>query len=458
MTNGDDPVAPPDPPLDPPLSLDPLLDPSFPSHPSLRLDPPDPPAPPDPPDPLLDPLSPMAPSLRLNPLRGPAPGSSDRPTPALDPSTLAVHLGRPGAPGAPVNAAVELSATFRAGGDQTYGRDDNLTWVAFEAALGGLEGGTALAFGSGMAAIAAVLETVPVGGWVVVAGDAYNGTRRFLSDAAARGRLAVRSADVADTDATLAMCEEVSSAPNRRASGGMLWLESPTNPLLAIADLPALIDGGHRLGLTVAVDNTFASPLLQSPLQMGADVVVHSVTKLISGHSDVLLGAAVTRSPELLEQLRTRRSLHGAIPGPMETFLALRGLRTLAVRLERSQASAADLAERLMGRHGVGGVLYPGLADHPGHKLAARQMRGFGTMLAFEVTGGAEAAELVCQSVQLITPGTSLGGVESLIERRARWSGESHLPPALLRLSVGLEHPDDLWWDLDQAFARANVT
>jgi cystathionine gamma-synthase len=142
----------------------------------------------------------------------------------------------------------------------------------------------------------------------------------------------------------------------------------------------------------------------------------------------------------------------------METFLALRGLRTLAVRLERSQASAADLAQRLMGRHGVGGVLYPGLADHPGHKLAARQMRGFGTMLAFEVTGGAEAAELVCQSVQLITPGTSLGGVESLIERRARWSGESHLPPALLRLSVGLEHPDDLWWDLDQAFARANVT
>jgi cystathionine gamma-synthase len=369
---------------------------------------------------------------------------------------LVVHLGRPESePGAPVNSPVEFSATFRAGGRPTYGRDDNSTWGAFEAALGGLEGGTALAFGSGMGAIGAVLETVAVGGWVVAAGDAYNGTRRFLADAAERGRLAVRSADVADTDATLTLCEEVSSAPNRRAAGGMLWLESPTNPLLAIADLPALIEGAHALGLMVAVDNTFASPLLQSPLQMGADVVVHSATKLISGHSDVVLGAAVTRSQDLLERLRTRRSLHGAIPGPMETFLALRGLRTLAVRLERSQATAADLAERLQGRPGVSRVRYPGLADHPGHQLAARQMRGFGTMLAFEVAGGADAAEAVCQFVQLITPGTSLGGVESLIERRARWSGEAHLPPSLLRLSVGLEHPDDLWRDLDQAFTRA---
>jgi cystathionine gamma-synthase len=232
-------------------------------------------------------------------------------------------------------------------------------------------------------------------------------------------------------------------------------LESPTNPLLAIADLPALIEGGHRLGLTVAVDNTFASPLLQSPLEMGADVVVHSVTKLISGHSDVVLGAVATRSQELLEKLRNRRSLHGAIPGPMETFLALRGIRTLAVRLERSQATAADLAERLQARRGVTEVRYPGLPDHPGHKLAAHQMRGFGTMLAFEVVGGAEVAEAVCQAVEVMTPGTSLGGVETLIERRGRWAGESHLPPALLRVSIGLEHPEDLWYDLDQALTRA---
>ncbi|MDQ6615094.1 MAG: PLP-dependent transferase [Actinomycetota bacterium] len=357
-----------------------------------------------------------------------------------------------------MNFPVELSVTFRAGGLPTYGRDNNSTWEAFEAVLGGLEGGSALAFASGMAAIGAVLETVPVGGWVVAAGDSYSGTRRFLSDAGERGRLAVRSADVADTDATLAACEEVSSAPSRRASGGMLWLESPTNPMLAIADLPALIEGAHQLGLMVTVDNTFATPLLQSPLEIGADVVVHSVTKLIAGHSDIVLGAAVTRSEGMLEKLRSRRSLHGAIPGPMETFLALRGLRTLAVRLERAQSTAAELAERLAARPGVFGVRYPGLPDHPGHKLAARQMRGFGTMVAFEVAGGAEAAEAVCQSVQVVTPGTSLGGVETLIERRARWSADSHLPPALLRLSVGLEHPDDLWRDLDQALAKALPT
>jgi cystathionine gamma-synthase len=361
-------------------------------------------------------------------------------------------------PGAPVNPAVEFSATFRAGGAAVYGRDDNETWSAFEEVLGDLEGGTALAFASGMAAIAAVLETVPVGGWVVAAGDAYNGTRRFLADAADRGRLAVRAVDVAETDATLAVCEEVVSAPNRRSAGGLLWLESPTNPLLAIADLPALIAGAHRLGLTVAVDNTFATPLLQSPLEFGADVVVHSATKLISGHSDVLLGAAITRRDDLLDQLRTRRSLHGAIPGPMEAFLALRGIRTLAVRLERAQASAALLAGRLRARPGVHGVRYPGLADHRGHALAARQMRGFGTMVAFEVAGDAEVAERVCQSVAIITPGTSLGGVETLIERRARWAGESYLPPTLLRLSVGIEHPDDLWRDLDQALDCAGVS
>lgn len=374
----------------------------------------------------------------------------------LAPSTLAVHVGRPAAvPGAPVNTPVELSSTFRAGATATYGRDDNATWEAFEAALGALEGGTALAFASGMAAITAVIETVPVGGWVVAAGDAYNGTRRYLADAADRGRLAFRAVDVSDAEATLAVCEEVTSAPNRRGSGGLLWLESPTNPLLAVADLPALVDGGHRLGMTVAVDNTFASPYLQCPLALGADVVVHSATKLIAGHSDVMLGAVVTEEGDLLDRLRTRRSLHGAVPGPFETFLALRGLRTLPVRVERAQSTAGDLAERLAARARVCSVRYPGLAEHPGHKLAARQMRGFGTMLAFEVDGGAEAAEAVCQAVEVMTPGTSLGGVETLIERRARWLGESHVPPALLRVSCGVEDPDDLWWDLDQAIDQA---
>jgi cystathionine gamma-synthase len=338
-----------------------------------------------------------------------------------------------------------------------YGRDDNETREAFEAVLGGLEGGTAVGFASGMAAIAAAIETVPIGGSVVVAGDAYNGTRRLLQDAVQRGRLAVRTAAVADTDATLRICAEArgdAAATDGVASfgsGGLLWLESPTNPLLAVPDLGALIEGAHGLGLSVAVDNTFATPLLQRPLDLGADLVIHSVTKLLAGHSDVLMGAAVTRSPSLAEVLFRRRSLHGAVPGPFEVFLALRGVRTLPVRLERAQATAAEVARRLVGRAGVSAVRYPGLPHDPGHQRARRQMRGFGSMIAFEVDGGAEAAEAVCAAVRVLTPGTSLGGVETLIERRGRWEGESHLPPGLLRLSVGVEHVEDLWADLDQA-------
>jgi cystathionine gamma-synthase len=346
-----------------------------------------------------------------------------------------------------------LSATFHAGGEDTYGRDDNATWAAFESALGGLEGGQAVAFASGMAAISAVLELVPVGGWVVAPGDAYSGTRRFLTDASGRGRLQVRTVDVADTEATLAACAE--AAGRGVAGNALLWIESPSNPLLAVADVAALVEGAHRLGLVVAADNTFATPLLQRPLELGADVVVHSVTKLLAGHSDLLMGAAVTRRSEWYQALVTRRSIYGGIPGTVETFLALRGLRTLGVRLERAQANAAELARRLAGRPGVLAVRYPGLPDSPGHQRALQQMNGFGTMVAFEVEGGAEAAEAVCGAVQLLTPGTSLGGVETLIERRGRWEGESHLPPSLLRLSVGIEHVDDLWADLDQALAIA---
>ena len=356
-----------------------------------------------------------------------------------------------------------LSATYHQNGAVAYGRDGNPTWEALEEALGGLEGGSALVFASGMAAIAAVMELLPVPGRVVVAGDAYSGTRRFLADVSGRGRLRFRTVDVADTAATLTACAEMMAAPGRPSGdagqfgeGGLLWLESPTNPLLAVADLEPLITGAHQLGMDVAVDNTFATPLLQRPLDTGADVVLHSATKLLGGHSDVVLGAAVTRRPDLVEALTRRRSLHGAIAGPWEAWLTLRGIRTLAVRLDRAQASAGELARRLTTHPRVARVLYPGLPDHPGHQLAARQMRGFGSMVSFEVVGGAPAAEVAVAALQLATPGTSLGGVETLIERRARWEGEGGLPPGLLRMSVGIEDLEDLWRDLDAALLASS--
>lgn len=352
-------------------------------------------------------------------------------------------LGRgPHGPGDPVGGTgVQFTSTYRAGGARTYARDQNATWEAFEEVLGALEGGRALAFASGLAAISAVIEQLPVGATVVGPGDAYNGTRRLLADLASRGRVQFRPVDITDTAATVAAC----------AGAALLWVETPTNPLMAIADLAALVEGGHAQGVTVAVDNTFATPLLQRPLAMGADVVVHSVTKQLAGHSDVVMGAAVTAGDVMYDGLVRRRGLHGAIPGPMEAFLALRGLRTLPVRLARAQATAADLAARLVADPRVSIVRYPGLAGHPGHALAAAQMDGFGTMLSFDVAGGQAAADAVCERVRLCVPATSLGGVETLIERRGKWEGESSLPPALLRLSVGLEDVDDLWRDLDQA-------
>jgi cystathionine gamma-synthase len=359
---------------------------------------------------------------------------------------------------------VVLSSTFHQGGALTYGRDGNPTWEAVEQVIGNLEGGEALVFASGLASIAAVLESLPVPGWIVIGADAYNGTRRLLGDVAGRGRLRFRTTDVTDTASTLDACAQMAEGPARRSgnadsfgSGGLLWLESPTNPLLDVVDLPALIDGGHQLGLDVVVDNTFCTPLLQRPLDMGADAVVHSATKLLSGHSDVVLGAVVANRPDVVEALAKRRSLHGAIAGPLEAWILLRGIRTLDVRLERAQASAAELAGRLVGHPTIERVRFPGLADHPGHELACRLMKGFGTMVSFEVKGGAGVADGVASGVRLMTAGTSLGGVETLIERRARWEAEEHIPPSLLRMSVGIEAVEDLWADLDRALHASAV-
>ena len=366
--------------------------------------------------------------------------------PDMTPETAAVSLGRgKGEPGDPLTAPLSLTSTYRLGGTHHYGRDANDTWEAFEEVLGALEGGHALAFASGLAAVSAVLEDLPVGATVVAPADAYNGTRRLLADLESRGRLRSRLVDVTDTEATLAACE----------GADLLWIESPTNPLLGIADLSALCHGGEVLGLRVAVDNTFATPLLQRPLEHCADIVVHSVTKFLSGHSDVVMGAVVTADAEQSERYLKRRGLHGAIPGPFETWLALRGLRTLPARLERAQRTAVELANRLAAHRAVEVVRYPGLDTHPGSELAAKQMKGPGTMMSFDVVGGAEPAEAVCTGTRICVPSTSLGGVETQLERRGRWEGEGHLPPGLIRLSVGQEDVEDLWSDLDQALVEA---
>jgi cystathionine gamma-synthase len=337
-----------------------------------------------------------------------------------------------------------FASAYHAGGPVAYARDGNPTWTAFEEALGELEGGVAVVYASGMAATAAVFELVPVGGAAVVVHDGYYGTRAFL-EGSVEGRWEIRLVDIADTDATVAACD----------GAHLLWVESPTNPLLDVADIPALARGARAAGAIIAVDNTLMTPLGQRPLELGADVVVHSATKLLAGHSDVILGAAVA-SPQsgLCEALRQQRSYAGAVAGPMEVYLALRGLRTLPLRLERGSENALELARRLVHHEGVARVRYPGLPSDPGYQRACAQMDAFGSIVAFEVRGGAAAAEALAQSTRLIVHATSLGGIETTVERRAKWPGEV-APAALLRLSVGCEDIEDLWRDLEFGLAIA---
>lgn len=368
----------------------------------------------------------------------------------LSPATLAVTAGRPARdPGAPVNPAVVLSSTYLSAGeprpgDPLYTRYDAPTWHPFEEALGALEASPlpALVFGSGMAAVAATLALVPRGGRLVLPRHAYQVTLVLTADLAERSGLQVRTVDIADTDATLAATR----------GAAMLWVESPTNPMLEVADLPALVAGAHAAGALVAVDNTFATPLGQQPLVHGADVVVHSVTKYLAGHSDVVLGAAVTGDPDLRARLAAYRTTHGAIAGPWEVWLALRGLRTLALRVERSQRSAGVLAARLAEHPAVAEVRYPGLPTDPGHERASRLLGGFGSIIGLRPRGGQAAADAVVDAVRLWVPATSLGGVESMLERRRRFATESPtVPEDLLRLSVGIEDVEDLWRDLERA-------
>ncbi|UJH70272.1 PLP-dependent aspartate aminotransferase family protein [Ornithinimicrobium sp. INDO-MA30-4] len=346
----------------------------------------------------------------------------------LSPSTRVVSLGRPAhQPGAAVNPSVTFTSTYLADGDVSYARVDNPSWSGLEAVLGDLEGGRALAFASGMAAISAVLAQVPHGGVVVAPHHAYSGTTGLLDDLANSGAIQLRRVDISDTSEVVAALDGADA----------LVAESPTNPMLEVADLPTLIEAAHERGAWVMCDNTFATPLLQQPLSMGADVVVHSVTKYLAGHSDLVMGATVTPKTEsgerFGEQLHTHRSSRGAIPGPMETWLALRGIRTLSLRVERAGENAQAIAA--------------GVADHP----AVTRVRypGFGAIVGIEVIGGAAGAESVCAATSLWTHSTSLGGVESQIERRRRHAAEVHtVPEELIRLSVGIESADDLLRDL----------
>lgn len=385
----------------------------------------------------------------------------------MHPETLLVSAARPAhEPDAPVNEPVHFSSTFvgwepdTAGPRRIYGRMSNPTWDGPERLLAELESVAdpeatpGLIFGSGMAALAAALHLAPAGGRVLLPQHAYQGLGSLAHQMQAEGRISVETVDIADTAAVV----QALHAPGTQAEAALLWLESPTNPMLEVADLPALIEAAHDAGAIVVVDNTFATPLVQRPLTLGADVVVHSVTKYLAGHSDVVLGAALTSDPGLHARLLSHRSLHGGIAGPMESFLALRGMRTLALRIERSQATAAELARRAETAAQdrslpVAQVRYPGLSSHPQHELAARQMEsGFGSVLTLEVEGGAEAADRVIQGLRLWVPATSLGGVESLAERRRRFAAEpSTVPSGLIRLSVGIEHVEDLWADLEQA-------
>jgi len=382
----------------------------------------------------------------------------------LSPATVAVTAGRPErVQGGPVNPPVVLSSTYVSAGvpqpgELLYTRNGTETWQPFEQALGALEGSTqpALVFGSGMAAIAATLSLLEPGARVVLPRHAYQMSLALVADLRERTGLRLTTVDIADTDAVLGA---VRGTGDDGAGGGraaMLWVESPTNPMLEVADLPALIAGAHEVGALVAVDNTFATPLGQRPLSHGADVVVHSVTKYLAGHSDVVLGALVTDDAVLHARLAGYRSLHGAIAGPWEVWLALRGLRTLALRVGRAQANATELARRLATHPAVAEVRHPSLPTDPGHERATRLLDGYGSILGIRPHGGPSAADAVVDAVRLWLPATSLGGVESSLERRRRFATESlTVPPDLLRLSVGIEDVEDLWADLDQALRTA---
>lgn len=371
--------------------------------------------------------------------------------------TLAVHAGaEPDAATRAVAPPIQLSTTFvhRSDGEPdtfSYQRDGHPTQDRLEMALAALERGErALAFASGMAAVAAVLDTLQRGQTVVVPEDCYVGTRGYVTEVLPERGVEVATVDTTDLDAVRTAC-----------NGGvaLLWAESPSNPRLRISDLAELANIAHAAGARFACDNTFATPVLQRPLELGADVVMHSTTKYFGGHSDVLGGALVfANNDDFAERIAARRLLTGAILSPFSAWLTLRGCRSLPARMAMHCTNARKVAEFLATHPAIERVNWPGLPNHPGHATAERQMRGhegmFGAMLSVEVRGGYDAALALARGTKIFTNATSLGGCESLIEHRASAEGEhTTSPPGLVRMSVGLEDPDDLIADLRKALA-----
>lgn len=360
----------------------------------------------------------------------------------LSPESLLVAAGRDRQLGASLNRPLSLASNFVLGAERGYTRGDSTpTWEALEEVVGALEGAHTVSFSSGMAGVAAIFDLLHAGARIVLPEGCYQGVSALAMHGERKGMWEVRVLPVEDTEGW----------KRAAADADLLWLESPSNPLLTVADLRAICSATRKPTALLVVDNTFATALNQRPLDLGADLSFQSATKFIGGHSDLLAGVVSTRRQDLRAALHETRTLTGATPGALEAFLAVRGARTMALRLERAQESAMILAERLHQHPRVTCTRYPGLASHPTHAIARDQLRGFGTMLSFDVDGDAAAADAVCARVKLVTHATSLGAVESLIERRAALSGQGHLPPSLLRLSVGIEHVEELWADLSAA-------
>lgn len=363
--------------------------------------------------------------------------------------TKVVAAGRPEKkPDGALNPPIALNSTFHEGGPIGYARYGNETWSALEDAISILEGGKSLIFSSGMGAISCVISLLPEASVIVAAHNGYQGTTTMLKKMHEDKRLEVRFVDLANTEAVLA------AIPGAK----MLYLESPTNPAIEVVDLPTVIAAGKVAHCVVVVDNTLATPMIQNPLALGADITLHSVTKYLSGHSDLLLGSVSTNDKTLYGRLEQARRYSGSIAGPFEAWLALRGLRTFALRMQRSQENALELANRLVKDPRVLKVRYPGLVTDPYHERAKSFMKGFGAMISFEVNATTAQIDQMCDFSKLITNATSLGGVESIWERRRRWATESHtIPENLIRFSVGIESVDDLWSDIQFAFTAAKI-